>query len=95
MADGLYLLAASPRKGRLIEWNLEARSGTGTFQLDVGGQGNRWGDPATQTFNNYNNRIWKPIGFDSSWHYADRFFMAVSNSSGLTDVVIEMLWRSY
>lgn len=93
MSNGRYLLAMAPRKGRLIEWNLWARSGLGTFQMDVNGQ--LWGDPLTGTFSNYEPRLNRAMNFDSPWINAYRFFMNVSNSSALTDVVIQLIWRDY
>ena len=94
LANGRYYIASSPRKGRLIEWNLRARTGNGTFQMDIG-QGSPWGDALTGTFTNWEPRLNRSMNFDSPWVTAFNFFMNVSNSSNLTDVVIQMVWRDY
>ncbi|BFM40733.1 hypothetical protein [Synechocystis sp. LKSZ1] len=92
--DGLYPLWLPQKRCKLYGVHYKGKTGVGTFQVQVGTT--LVGDPQTTTFSSILTKYdMNDIEMLISGRFAEEVYLNISNSTGLEDLFIQVVYRNY
>lgn len=92
--DGLYPLWLPQKRCKLFSIHYKGRAGVGTFQAQVGT--NLVGNPQTSTFSSVLTKYdINDVEMLISARFAEDIYLKISDSSGLEDLFIQVVYRNY